>query len=386
MSSSSGSWKKRGMLTALTLLAGIVATSLGRPVEDRLLAALRELPEEKLQILEGLAYLWDEEMLGDQPQPYNDTLQINDRNSRDREQRLRIIKEQVLKFAGRDGKSNSSSLPQPTKQQSQIMQEVIVKTKYPWPIENVFTEKKQSFYPSCEIPRNSDQEAWDVSQAMNLFFELTYPTPTPGLKLDVHSAKLRLFKRSLSDGFNPFTTPRPGIDQRIRVSVYYYTKAVKRSKAKKKLADSQMLSYYGEDWTELDVKTAVNSWRETGKNFGLAVEVEDEDSTIQQASRYFTPMNCSKEAINARPLPVFFIDALQNKTLIARAGIQFYPTVEISTIEYAEPDILNHKGLRYPITPVTKPHRIRHHHRQTAAVNDSLEQIHWEDPTMTTIR
>jgi hypothetical protein len=49
-------------------------------------------------------------------------------------------------------------------------------------------------------------------------------------------------------------------------------------------------------WIELNVRQAVRQWRSLGKNFGLVVEVENEDGDLLKASEYFTAMNCSNEA------------------------------------------------------------------------------------------
>lgn len=57
-----------------------------------------------------------------------------------------------------------------------------------------------------------------------------------------------------------------------------------------------MVSVYGEEWTEWNVRGAVKAWRESNRNFGLAVEVEDEDGNLLPAHKYFSAMNCSKEA------------------------------------------------------------------------------------------
>lgn len=57
-----------------------------------------------------------------------------------------------------------------------------------------------------------------------------------------------------------------------------------------------MLPLHIDERTELDVKAAVIAWKEHGKNFGLVVEVENEDGVLLQASKYFVAMNCSKEA------------------------------------------------------------------------------------------
>ena len=54
---------------------------------------------------------------------------------------------------------------------------------------------------------------------------------------------------------------------------------------------------YGKDeWVEFNVRHAARQWRQLGKNFGLVVEVENEDGEVLKASDYFNVMNCSNEA------------------------------------------------------------------------------------------
>ena len=61
--------------------------------------------------------------------------------------------------------------------------------------------------------------------------------------------------------------------------------------------DSRMLSVFGKDeWIEFNVRHAARQWRQLGKNFGLVVEVENEDGEVLKASDYFKMMNCSNEA------------------------------------------------------------------------------------------
>lgn len=55
-----------------------------------------------------------------------------------------------------------------------------------------------------------------------------------------------------------------------------------------------MFSVNGNEWTEFNIRTAVRSWRETRKNFGLFVTVEDEDGSLLPADQYLHAMNCSK--------------------------------------------------------------------------------------------
>uniref|UniRef100_A0A0K8SPA4 Uncharacterized protein n=2 Tax=Lygus hesperus TaxID=30085 RepID=A0A0K8SPA4_LYGHE len=142
-----------------------------------------------------------------------------------------------------------------------------------------------------------------------------------------------------------------------------------------------MLPLYSDEATELNVKPAVNAWKETGKNFGLAVEVENEDGVLLQASKYFVVMNCSKEAVPARSMPLFLMDAIQNKTAARAAGLHQYPSLEVSTIEFPKSTEGSYGVVKYSYDSV---HRLRHnHHRQvsTTPANDSLEQILWDDPT-----
>lgn len=75
---------------------------------------------------------------------------------------------------------------------------------------------------------------------------------------------------------------------------------------KRKLLDSRMLPIYGKNgWIEFNVGSAAGQWYQPGKNFGLVVEVENEDGQLLKASDYFTAMNCS-EACKCRTIGLFF--------------------------------------------------------------------------------
>ena len=77
--------------------------------------------------------------------------------------------------------------------------------------------------------------------------------------------------------------------------------------AKRRLVDSQMVGAESgaESWTQWNVRQAVKSWTETQRNFGLSVQVEDEDGNLLPAHHYFAPMNCDKYPGNLNgPLPL----------------------------------------------------------------------------------
>ncbi|KAJ9591150.1 hypothetical protein L9F63_002305, partial [Diploptera punctata] len=193
---------------------------------------------------------------------------------------------------------------------------------------------------------------WADSNSLNLLFNLTYPAPQ-NTTVTIIAATLRLYKfaqgnRTLSEpscSLNtvptslsdmevdelfehqrdsplgselglPLFTPAPSVlqddDKQIRVSVYWYTRSLKKNKVKRKLLDSRMLSVFGKDeWVEFNVRHAVRQWRQLGKNFGLVVEVENEDGEVLKASDYFKIMNCSNEASTAKPLPGVLLSAVR---------------------------------------------------------------------------
>lgn len=58
-----------------------------------------------------------------------------------------------------------------------------------------------------------------------------------------------------------------------------------------------MLPYYGDKWTEWNIRSAVKTWRrDPNRNYGLSIEVEDEDGNLLPALKFFRPMNCTGDA------------------------------------------------------------------------------------------
>lgn len=58
-----------------------------------------------------------------------------------------------------------------------------------------------------------------------------------------------------------------------------------------------MMPYYGEKWTEWNIRRAVKAWRkDPSRNYGITIEVEDEDGNLIPANRFFKPMNCTGDA------------------------------------------------------------------------------------------
>ncbi|XP_075210777.1 uncharacterized protein LOC142318121 [Lycorma delicatula] len=302
-----------------------------------------------------------------------------DQVERNKELRLNSIKTQILSYLGLLGREPVVNSTTPNSHQREVMREMYENMKKlpQWPPSDIYTEKVQSFYPSCELPRNTDEELWSHSEPMHLLFNLNYPTSLQGTAVNIVAAKLRLYKFSQGNVTvaisetcppsppvleetvkkHPFhfpTNPAAAItvdDKMVRVSIYWYTRSLKKHRVKRKLLDSQMISVYGEEWTEWNVRGAVKAWRESNRNFGLAVVVEDEDGNLLPAHKYFSAMNCSKEASTARPIPGFLIDAAtllamennNNQTETQASTFNFnsllFPMIDLCTVELPESDI-----------------------------------------------
>lgn len=283
---------------------------------------------------------------------------------RDRELRLQHIKSQVLHYLGLppDGQHPLSNMSS-NRQQLSVLRVVGQMNLPNLPPQDIIAEKVTSHYPACTLPRNTDEALWSEGRSMRLLFELPNHPPPAGTSANVVQATLRLFKVSqgssathanhgplcvpsvattaaaaaayananpnddddgLLDGDGHAPVPLHALlgmvqadDRQVRVSVYWYTRSLKKNKngvvvEKRKLLDSRMLAVHGSAWTEWNVRPAVKVWRDSGRNFGLVVEVEDEDGTRLDAHQFFNGMNCTQEASNARPIPSFLLDRLHH--------------------------------------------------------------------------
>uniref|UniRef100_A0A1B6C4D2 TGF-beta propeptide domain-containing protein n=1 Tax=Clastoptera arizonana TaxID=38151 RepID=A0A1B6C4D2_9HEMI len=378
---------------------------------------------------------------------------------RTKEMRIQDIKQTILTHLFNKGTPPVFHVNS-TNHQVKMQQELLrsfneqLRNKKTFPPGGVYTEKVQSFYPSCYVPKNTDEDLWNGGEAMNLWFDLSQKLSLQGTSVNIVAAKLRLHKESQAN----VTVGLPGIcppvvseengdskaskfqfcyptspyndDKQIRVSVYWFTRSLKKHKrVKRKLLDSQMHSIYGDAWTEWNIRGAVKSWRDTGRNFGLTVEVENEDGDLLPAYKYFTAMNCSKQASISSPLPAFLAraiaEATANRTLSSSKSQAYhyntlpFPILDLCTIESPESEKSSfyHKiqegydkpypvmyptmtkenatlilgNIQIPLNETDK-HRIRHrnhHHEETKPKKhieiirrddgDSIEEITFED-------
>ncbi|XP_012171532.2 uncharacterized protein LOC100643095 isoform X3 [Bombus terrestris] len=162
-------------------------------------------------------------------------------------------------------------------------------------------ERLTMFSPTCQIPRNTDQDAWTDSFSMNMHFQLNLSSSD-----HVVAAKLRIFKlpqeNTTSSSESTFDEEEED-EKKIRISVYYYTKTLKRHRSKKRLMDSVVtpLTSRGTHLA-LDVRQSLRFWRlnqrnshGNGSNHGLVIQVEDQDGRPLKPALYIQQPSCADQ-------------------------------------------------------------------------------------------
>ncbi|CAH0549619.1 unnamed protein product [Brassicogethes aeneus] len=218
--------------------------------------------------------------------------------------------------------------------------------------EDNITEKIRSFYPSCDVPQNTDQDIWKDDNLMNLYFNFDYSNYEQNSK--IATATLRLYRIPFENSTkltlkNDCDNSSSTEDEKLRVSIYWYTKSLKKRRVKRRLSDSKVISDSAL-WVELDVKPATKAWGK-GKNLGLGVLVEDQDGTNLKAEKYFKGPECTVGMPTPKPIPTIIVDAFRKNGAnsnqlfnVSRnvsnpafsSDLQLLPTIDICTLGFPE--------------------------------------------------
>nr|KAF7438311.1 hypothetical protein H0235_000702 [Vespula pensylvanica] len=185
-------------------------------------------------------------------------------------------------------------------------------------------ERLTMFSPTCQTPRNTDQEAWADPFSMNMHFQLNLTSGE-----HVVAAKLRIYKLpqenltssiSSTSGGSVVDEQEEEDEKKIRISVYYYTKTLRKHRAKKRLMDSLVTPLTNEGThLALDVRQGLRFWRLTprnphgnGSNHGLVIQVEDQDGRPLKPALYIQEPSCSNGDDDQKAyhhLPALFVRA-----------------------------------------------------------------------------
>ncbi|XP_003426638.1 uncharacterized protein LOC100678174 isoform X3 [Nasonia vitripennis] len=178
----------------------------------------------------------------------------------------------------------------------------------------VTRERLTMFSPTCQVPRNTDADAWSDPFSMNMHFQLNLTSSE-----HVLAAKLRLFRLPQESYPAPSSSPFEADDEdekKIRVSVYFYTKSLKKHRVKKRLMDSVVmpLTANGSHFA-LDVRQSLRFWRPSGQtphssNHGMVVQVEDQDGKPLKPAMYIQQPSCQAAEADTDDKAYQFVPAL----------------------------------------------------------------------------
>ncbi|XP_076763626.1 uncharacterized protein LOC143431026 [Xylocopa sonorina] len=194
-------------------------------------------------------------------------------------------------------------------------------------------ERLAMFSPTCQVPRNTDQEAWSDQFSMNMHFQLNLTSNE-----HVVAAKLRIFKlpqENMTFSSESTFEEEEEDEKKIRISVYYYTKSLKRHRSKKRLMDSVVtpLTSRGTHLA-LDVRQGLRFWRPNsrnahgnGSNHGLVIQVEDQDGRPLKPALYIQQPSCLNQDSDQKAyhrLPALFVRACTRYVRIVNGRTETY--------------------------------------------------------------
>lgn len=312
------------------------------------------------------------------PESEDPEIQYVESSTSARQQRIKDIQRQMINLTGR----KTILPPIPVTKTGPI-------SSYP---SDSFTEKTQSFYSTCDLPKHTNEDVWNTKEAMNLMFNISLPKSSKGITVNINTARLRLYKQFVScysqssNETDDSQSCQPALfvetmkqsnlttasvvpiimdERQIRVSIYLNTRSLKRKRVKRKLLDSRMVPYFSEKWTEWNIRNAAKAWhRNPVRNYGISIEVEDEDGNLLPVAKFFRPMNCSGDAqtMTPKPMPGFLMEAVQNSygvpvrnpittgnnsntnvddALALSFNMHMYPIMDVTTIEVPDSEANN---------------------------------------------
>lgn len=212
----------------------------------------------------------------------------------------------------------------------------------------VYSERIQSFYPSCSLPNNTDLSAWNVPGHLRLHYDVTFPRPSAGTEITLVSAKLRLYRLPdpraapppLQPGAHNFLDPAEAQRRRppVTVSIFQFLKPIRSNrKEKKQLIVSRTLSTERRGWEEFNVESAVSQWyRSRGKNHGLDIELQDALGNKLVPGLYFQNMSCTETAAGQQEPPFPNIMRLHPGLRDNESSLldnETYPTLDLQVVE-----------------------------------------------------
>lgn len=179
----------------------------------------------------------------------------------------------------------------------------------------------QTFYPSCELPRNTDRNMWE--QRFTHFFNISSEIATINHQ-DVLNATLRLYKN--------FSLPLK-TSIMLTVRLHAFTRSLKRNRERSRFISQTKVSSDFVGWVFLDVYKLIKRLKGTS-NHGIKITIHNENNAPWNYPDLFVKMNCSASNESLVPLP-FEVTQLGEDT-------QRYPALNIRSGTHESEEDLNY--------------------------------------------
>lgn len=76
--------------------------------------------------------------------------------------------------------------------------------------------------------------------------------------------------------------------------LFVYVDNVSPTERKKRICSSITITRNFRGWITLDTLLAVKLWDKPNRNFGIAIDVQDQDDNALPAARFFQPTDCNE--------------------------------------------------------------------------------------------
>ncbi|KAL3250067.1 hypothetical protein MRX96_055676 [Rhipicephalus microplus] len=308
------------------------------------------------------------------------------RHSRKKQQQLMLIRAQILHRLGIRNPPANGSLSAPLNNSTLRLVEEIVRSPPPsvqdiTTARTVYSERIQSFYPSCSTPNQTDPSAWDVPGHFRLHYDVSFRRSSPGTEVSLVSAKLRLYRTgaAIAGGASGTAAAQNMLDAPaapVTVFVFQFLRPLKTGRPEKKeLIARRTLSSGRRGWEEFNVKSAVSRWhRLRNKNYGLDIEVVDARGKKLLPGRYFRNMSCAQTEAGQQESPFPNIMRLHPGLRDNESSLldnETYPTLDLQVVEV----LLHDSGAVGPGSDspqfVGEDHAARPHRRRRRKVQDA---------------
>ncbi|KAH7961268.1 hypothetical protein HPB52_006398 [Rhipicephalus sanguineus] len=313
-----------------------------------------------------------------------------------KQQQLMLIRAQILHRLGIRNPPANGSLSAPLNNSTLRLVEEIVRSPPPsvqdiTTARTIYSERIQSFYPSCLTPNQTDPSAWNRPDHFRLHYDVSFPRSSPGTEVSLVSAKLRLYRTGAAITGGPSGTAAahnlldaPAAP--VTVSVFQFLRPLKTGRLEKKeLIVSRTLSSGRRGWEEFNVESAVSRWhRLRNKNYGLDIEVVDARGKKLLPGRYFRNMSCAQTEAGQQESPFPNIMRLHPGLRDNESSLldnETYPTLDLQVVEVLRHD----SGAVGPGSDspqfvgadhAARPHRRRRRKVQDAAMVDGDHRTH----------